>query len=318
MFKTAYETLPCRMYKMDEVYKNIQLALAGRDVALVDNTPVQFATGQTNAEVTVRGIMVIDGAVNIPIFAHPVALEEPSGANSKHWVVATDARDVTKRSFDSSWKVTTQSEYNMIRTRLILQTRWLTNIISGATSAPIQNFPMRIYSRWMADAMARRFNLDLDSAVRVQALAAFMYLSMHHEMKEIKDYELPDIAMKIGRGVNIPVNIVAEVIEGISYFDNVEEFCDNLITRIPSSRLEGLNPVVLYGIVKGSWFGKNASELVSVSIEHPPTFEALLYAAAGSSALQRTILGTLVKAELRDREALAFIEKINHATINKE
>ena len=98
----------------------------------------------------------------------------------------------------------------------------------------------------------------------------------------------------------------------------MEEFCDELSQRVGSSRLDGLNPVVLYGIIKGSWFGKNASELVSVAIEHPPTFDALIYAAASTSSLQRTILGTLVKGELRDREAMSFVEKINHLMLDKQ
>ena len=318
MFKTAYDTLPCRMYRLDEIYKNVALAIVGSDQAIVNAIPATFATGQNHAEVTIKSLFVIDGAVNIPLFAHPIAIEEMDSSHHKHYSVVSDARDVTKRDYDSGWKVSVQGEFNMLRTRLILQSRWLANLLCDATTAPVQNFPKRIYSRWLADALARRFNLDLDAAVRVQALAAFMYMSMHQVNKEIKDYEMVDIAMKIGRGVNIPTNIVSEVLDGANYFENVEEFCDNLVTRVPSSRIEGLNPVVLYGIVKGSWFGKNASELVSVAIEHPPTFDALIHSAAGSSALQRTVLGTLVKGELRDREALAFVEKINHAILGKE
>lgn len=318
MFKTAYDTLPCRMYRMDEIYKNLQIAISGNDPAIVDAIPASFATGQSHAEITVRSLFVIDGIVNLPLFAHPIAIPMLDSNNAKIFSVATDARDVTKRDYDSGWKVTVQAEFNLLRTRLLMQSRWLANILAGAVTAPVQNFPMRIYSRWLADALARRFNLDLDAAVRVQALAAFMYMSMHHSAKELRDYELVDIAMKISRGVNIPTTIVSEVLDDIGFFDNVEEFCDALVTRVPSSRIDGLNPVVLYGIVKGSWFGKNASELVSVAIEHPPTFDALIHAAAGSSTLQRTILGTLVKAELRDREALAFVEQINHLIIGKE
>lgn len=318
MFKTAYDTLPGRVYQMDDVYKKLQMAIAGSDEALVDAIPPSFATGQTHAEITVRSLFVIDGAVNLPLFAHPVALPAVDNNSQKIYNVVTDARDVTKRNYDSGWKVTVQGEYNLLRTRLILQARWLANSLAGATSAPVQNFPMRIFSRWIADALARRFNLDLDVTVRVQALAAFMYMSMHQEIKELNDYNMVDIAMKIAQAVNIPTAIASEALDGLSYFDNIAEFCDTLITRTGSSKIDGLNPVVLYGIVKGSWFGKNASELVSVSIEHPPSFDALIHAAAGSSTLQRTILGTLVKAELRDREALAFVEKINHAILGKE
>lgn len=318
MFKTAYDTLPCSMYKMDEIYKGISLAIAGNDRAITPAILPQFSSGQQHQDVTVSSMFLIDGAVNIPLFAHPILID--SSANSKVliYTAVSDARDVTKRDFDNGWKVTAQSEFNFIRARLIMQSRWFSNILSGAKSAPAQNFPMRVFSRWLADALARRFNLDLDAAIRVQALAAFMYISMHNSDKELKDYEIIDISMKISRGVNIPSGVVAETLADIHYLDNVSDFCDALITRVVNSRLEGLNPVVLYGIIKGSWFGKNASELVSVAIEHPPTFDALIHAAAGSSTLQRTILGTLVKGELRDREALAFVESVNRLILDKE
>lgn len=317
MFKSPYDTLPCRMYRNDEIYKAVQMMIASGDPALPKVGGPMFATSQSHQEVTVGSHFVIDGAVNLPLFAHPIVIENLNDGKVVFYNVVADARDVTKRGYESGWKVTSQSEFNLIRTRLILEARWLMNSLSGAQTAPVLNFPMRMFSRWIGDALARRFNMDLDATVRVQAIAAFMYMSMHHGDTEIKDYELVDMAMKISRGINVPTAIVSEVLQDITFFSNVEEFCDALLTRVGSSKLDGLNPVVLYGIIRGSWFGKNASELVSVAIEHPPTFDALLHAAAGSSTLQRTLLGTLVKAELRDREALAFVETINHAILEK-
>ena len=312
MFNSAYETRPCTMYRMDEVYKSLQLALVSNDSAITRPVPHIFATGQGHEDIIAIPHMVVDGAVGIPIFVHPVVIELPS-QDKKHKAVeiVVDGRDVTKRDYNDNWKPTVYGEYSFLRTRLALQARWSANILATEHGAPTHHFAMRIYARWITDLLSRRFNLDLDNAVRTQALAGFMYLSMHQPKKELKDYDMVDIAMKISRACSIPTAIASEVLTDLEYFSNVEDFTDAISTRIPSSRVSDLTPVVLYGILRGSWFGKNASELVSVAVEHPPTFDALIHAAAGSSSLQRTVLGTLVKAELRDRDAESFVQGIN-------
>ena len=318
MFNTAYETLPCRMYRMDEIYKAVAMATVNGNGSVRATVSSQFTQTQDHKDLSVTTSLLVDGTPNIPLFAHPIVITNHANAKTVHHDVVIDARDVTKIGYDGDMKIVSLSEYNLQRARVILQSKWTMNIGAGALSAPVHNFPMRVFSRWIADALARRFNLDLDASVRVQALAGFMYMSMHNTTKEFPEYELVDIAMKVSRAVNIPTNIAAEVLNHPAYFSSVEEFCDELSQRVGSSRLDGLNPVVIYGIIKGSWFGKNASELVSVAIEHPPTFDALIYAAASTSSLQRTILGTLVKGELRDREAMSFVEKINHLMLDKQ
>lgn len=318
MFKSAYDTLPCRVYKMDDIYKGLEMAIAGNNPAVHSLGPVMIAQDMSSIDRHSNISILIDGLPNMNLFAHPVVITMYDNTKNPSIYSISDARDVTKVDFSGQMKVTSPAEFNLIRARTYLQAKWVLALESGITSLPIHSFPLRIFARWIAESLTRRFNLDLDASLRVQAIAGFMYLSMHQEKKDLEPHDLVDISVKIGRSVSVPVNIVSEVLDGIGYFENVVDFCDELTQRVGSSHLDGLNPIVLYGIIRGAWFGKNASEMVAVSIEHPPTFDALIYAAASTSSLQRTNLGTLVKAELRDKEALSYVEKVNGLILNKE
>lgn len=315
MFNTAYETLPCRSYPMDGVSKALALALVGSGTGVQDIRSVQVAANVDAKDMYMRTAIVTDNVTNVGIFAHPVVIQTH---RDNEYSTITDARDVTKVEYDGGYKITSVPEYNFIRARAILQAQWSLSFIGGMVSNPYHNFPMAIYANWISDSLTRRFNLDLEASVRVKALAAFMYLSMHQRKKEFEEFLLVDIAMKISRVTKVPTNIVSEVIDTPIYFSDVDDFCGALATRVNSSRIDDINPVVLYSIIKGSWFGKNAPEIAAVAVEHPPTFDALTYTAASVSSFQRTILGTIVKQELRDREALAFVEKVNGLILEKE
>jgi len=316
MFNTAYETRPCRSYQMNEIGNALQRAIAADDPAIHRVTRSSFATGTDGKELTFSTAMVVDGASGVGLFAHPTVTANQMTSN--YYMTLVDARDVTKVDYHLNLKVTSQPEYNLIQARAILQTKWSTGFYAGLNSLPYHAFPMSIYADWISDALTRRFNLDLEASVRVKALAAFMYLSMHQRNKEMEDYDLIPIATKIAAVTNTPANIVSDVISVPLYLADIDDFCDAVSTRIQSSRLEDINPVVLYSIIKGSWFGKNSAELAAVAVEHPPTFDALVYAAGSVSSFQRTLLGGLVKQELRNRDALSFIQKINNLILDKE
>lgn len=315
MFNTAYETLPCRSYPMGEITNALQRADVGGQGSIREIIRPAFSTTTDHKDLTMRTAVVLEGTPGIGIFAHPIVIEM---LGSNIFKAMVDARDVTKLDYNGEMKVSSQPEFNLIRGRVILQSKWSMGYIAGLESLPYHSFPMAIFADWISDSLARRFNLDLEAAVQVKALAAFMYLSMHQRKKEFQDYELVEIVTKIGHVTNVPVNMVNEVISEPIYFDDINDFCEAVATRIPRSRLADLNPVVLYSIIKGSWFGKNSAELAAVAVEHPPTFDALVYAAASVSSFQRTILGGLVKQELRNRDALTFVEKINKIILDKE
>ena len=310
MFKSPYDTLPCRFYKLDHIVQVLQVMHQSQDPALIGIGTSAIVQGPDGHDYAHYSHVVVDGAPPLDYFSHPITF-------TTDILVETigDARDTTKMDYSQNFKITSQAEYNLIRARVILQSNWLTAIAHG--DAPIHGFPMEIYANWLADALTRRFNLDLDASVRVRALAAFMYISMHKATKEFEEHELVSLSLRIASTISVPANIVTEVLTDPIYFSNVEDFCDAVTTRITTSRLDGLNPTVLYGIIKGSWFGKNAAELVQVGVEHPPTFDALCYAAGTTSSLQRTLIGTIVKRDLKSKDAIGFIEKISRLIIGE-
>lgn len=320
MFNSAYETLPCKLYRLDDISKQVErLVLSSSDETsgLSKFSNKHMTSTGMNAEVaSVINAFINPNAVGINIFIHPLVIS--NGTASYRDAIVSDCRDVVKVDSFGGVKITAMGEYSFHRVRNYLQGEWHLNLIQGATQSPVNNYAMLVFSRLIADAFTMRFNLDLLTANKVQALAAFHYYSMHQKEKEIKDYELPNVILKIAKATRIPSDILAEVINELTFFSSIEDFCDKITEEGYSTVFAGTNPTVVYGILRRAWMGKNAPEIVAVSLEHPPTFEAMLHIASTNPSYAKTGIGIIAKKELRSRDALSFIEKNNRLILGDE
>lgn len=315
MFKTAYDTSACVYYRsLDDIQKVLGQVLAIQDDTTETLSVAGPITDRQGHPASYHACVLIDGVLDIPYFAHPMVITSLGGMPIHH--VISDARDSTRRDPMGGFKVTSLSDYSFTRIRTILQMRWLIDF-SQSSSASYQAFAIDIYSRWISETIARRFNLDITQTMQVKAIAGFMFISMHKQDKEIQDYERPELQMYITKNCKVPTTVMA-TLQMDNYIDDVKEFCEILSSQLDTNRLAGLNPATLFGLMKGSWFGKNAGEIVNVSLEHPPTFNGLIYAAAGSPSFQKTSLGKLVKENLKSNEAGSFIHSIAQLINNKD
>jgi hypothetical protein len=320
MFHTAYDTEPCRVYNLNELSRNLLASIESNDPSCRPLIKPLIAQDVHHKDVIVKTFGLSEGTPNIPMFTHPLVLDSLlKHAGSPVHYVTSDVRDSTDVDYHGNLKIKSIVEYNANRCRAILQGKWTLGIKAGVKEMPVNNFAMRLYSRWIGETFAQKLRCDIETTMRVKAIAAFMYYSMHQSKEEVTESELLQLSMKIGGAIRVPSNYVMEVLSDQLYLKDVKEFAALLGTGALSSRMEDVNPLVIYSSLRGTWMAlKNAAETVAVAIEHPPTFEALLYSAATTSALQRSALGTMVKEELRDKDALAFVERITRIIADVE
>ena len=105
MFNTAYETLPCRMYRMDEIYKAVAMATVNGNGSVRATVSPQFTQTQDHKDLSVTTSLLVDGTPNIPLFAPPIVITTHADAKIVHHDVVIDARDVTKIGYDGDMKI---------------------------------------------------------------------------------------------------------------------------------------------------------------------------------------------------------------------
>ena len=50
---------------------------------------------------------------------------------------------------------------------------------------------------------------------------------------------------------------------------------------------------MLYNALGNSWFGSNKTELISVALEHPPTWVAMIYTAVNDRGYRKSQIGAI-------------------------
>lgn len=271
MFPSAYETTPCKNHRMGNIYKLLE------ESYMMDGL-LHYASNI---------FFVTDEHKNIPQFAHPIYLPSKN-------IVVVDTR-FAGRLDRTTGKVKGGSDFNFLTIRSTLMAKsWV-----GGNTKDLMNvgdLSVRIYSRLMAENISKRMGLDINIQNRIQIISAYFYLSLFDAEELIVDEEsLLKNARRISSAVVLPADLVIEVLEEIPAMKTTAQFCDVLIARSGTVRLEKFSPSVLYAILGGIWYGSNAVETVTVSIEHPPTFVAMLYQTVNDRSYRKSIMGQIVQ-----------------------
>ncbi len=74
-----------------------------------------------------------------------------------------------------------------------------------------------------------------------------------------------------------------------------------------SMRLQDLKVATLYTYLAGSWFGMNRIELMGVTVEHLPTFVAIVFYALTTRSYRNTEVSKVALRYERSPDAKAFV-----------
>ena len=265
MIKQVYETLPCASYALDPIIKAIRLARVGGYLA-----PMELSSGTQVANC----FMVTASSKEIPPFAHPINIKAAERSLEDDYIVI-DVRGFMRVDSLGQYTVTAKSEYDFITMRAFLQKVW--NDDQPTDILNCGNLQLTAWIRWVSESIAQRMGLDPVAQMRVAAIVGIYFLSLYkRDEADIKDSMLK-MATQVARASYIPVEKVIEITENLEPMTNVTQLCLTLAQAGETSRLEKFNPALLYGILCSGWFGANAREVVAASLEHPPTWAALVF-----------------------------------------
>jgi hypothetical protein len=106
----------------------------------------------------------------------------------------------------------------------------------------------------------------------------------------LTDDDKQKIVSHIIRSGKIRPEVVYTIIDKLGPIKDLSSFCDNISKIVENVRLEKINSAILLTILNNSWYGTNAKEIISVSLEHPPTWMALVYTALSEKTFKSSVI----------------------------
>lgn len=276
MYIDPYETLSAKHYKTKEIKDSIKKAQLSDEL--------DFAL-KVNGEIINNLMMVTPKNEDVESFPHPIKVDL---RDKDQFVI--DARPFIKMESDGSNKITNVDDYKFLIIRGSLSREM---DLEPASLLSVGDFPKTIFTRWISSAITNRLGLNPEEQIKVTTVTLFYFYSLFRD-EEFEEQDKINILKKLSKVSYIPLDKSMEMIDQLYYMGGLNEFVDALKTITGSVRLSNLNVGMLLTMLGNSWFGFNAKEIIAVSLEHPPTFNAILIMALESRSYKKSVLGRLV------------------------
>ena len=115
--------------------------------------------------------------------------------------------------------------------------------------------------------------------MQLAIISSFYYQSLFIEESEFDAAIRDRFTANVIRNTKAPARIVLETTARIGKLANIQDFCTAIKEIVPNERLQDFNSGLLVTMLKSSWWGNNAGEMLAIAMEHPPLWVSLIYVA---------------------------------------
>lgn len=283
MKASPYQTKPGSTYQLSSIERALKLAAI--EGGLI---PARTVTG---AELNFW--MVTSENTEVPTFAHPV----PFNVFGQDTVVIDCRGTFNSRN---GFKVTNTTEYEFQVLRGALTLLALTEGLEDLVN--VGDLAMTTFARFLGENITRRLAFNPEEQMLITMVSAFYFMCMSRPAGEIDEREMQKMVVKVSRCTRLNAQWIFENNTEIRHMENIQDYIDVLKAVIPNRRMDTLNLALLYGIVGGGWFGLNARELMAVSLEHLPTWIAMVYKAVNDRSYRKAGISMVVQQADRNGE----------------
>lgn len=295
--------------------KSLKLYNAQSNIAEINRyITIDYAYIKTKEKLKIKPFT--DGSVTVnPVILYGlgdteksiIPLNHPLFSPSNNWG-ALDLRNFVKVAHDgTTYEIRNESEYRLTVTRFILTSLWYVGNQTSLYSLELAHFA---FSSWLSDNLASKFGLDLGDKLKLRVLANIYYSRMFSEYADSD--ELDRLLIRSKNDGIIPT-LFKEVYEQVSSPDSlssIDDFCAKCYAVTGNVRLKDLDYLVLVNIIQVSWMGANGKELITLSLEHPPTWISLVYAAITQRTFKRNYVTTVVERLSKRGNGDAFVKAL--------
>lgn len=312
IFKTPYNTTTGSSI----VTNKVELAI--KEAIIKDY--IQNVNGGINTDLDIKPIFISNAnnsEANIPYFFHPILIEDLH----KQKYLCIDVRQYVKQGQNdllNNFNIKNQSDFTLAFSRTALNLIWLTQ--RPETLRDISIIPNSIFSSWISEGLASRFALDPKDQMMLAIISSFYYQSLFTEFNTFIEEDRQKMTNTIIRATRAPAKLVFEVTDKIEKISNIEDFCSAIKSILENTRLENLNQGILITILGNSWFGSTAKEMLAVSLEHPPTWIALINSALTERTYKKSLLARISERYVGNKGGNDFLKAFDSlvSTVTKK
>ena len=288
IFKTPGETTVGRIEDRKKLTFALKEALISTDLSN-SNFGVE-PRGSTKA-VFYKGTESTD---TVPPFVHPVLIENFRGMNylvSDIRLFRTSSNHYqSDRQFEEA--VRNKSEFALMKTKSALSLIWL-----GDDPGQLRtqfSFAGGVYAAWLSNTIGRFYGLDLGDQTRISAISLYFYHLLFQNDTLLQDGALETAVVHTIKTTKMPAADIYALFEKMEPMEGIADYCKMVVKLSENIRLKGFDLQTLLTIIRNSWYGTNAKEMLQISLEHPPTWITIVYATLTergfkSSPLYKTI-----------------------------
>ena len=267
---------------------------------------------------------------DIDYFAHPIVLlnkrdsKENSLGGMDNFKVIFDLRGVVGE-VRGQRRITEWSTYAYMCARAVINHWW----ISHGYFAPINSMPvaMSIFANVIGEECGKTIAMSMDDALRVRTWAAIWYYMAHMQkhLPELKSDEKFRIMRYIQQHLKIDHSFTETVLEAAisGYADTMDIKAEDIGSiyhwfklapqACDSVRLEGAFKDIgsFIGMIGRAYIGPLNVETMSIAFEHPPTWLALVWAAANSYGVNNSALTKMTQRPIYRDGVTQLVRGIN-------
>lgn len=255
---------------------------------------IKDSTGYVNLNIkqlgAVRPVFITGyyaSEADIPLFTHPITILD----HRKEFALCTDLRffirkDTPLDNIRSGVKNLT--EFNFSINRTMLSMFWL-NEESSKLKNNLQ-FAGTVFSAWLAEAISKTYALDFKDQTTLAVITSYYYQSLFSDKKVFDEDEKQRMTMRTMKDTKAPAEFVFQIFDKIEPINDINDYVENVVRILENVRLKNFNLPMLLTIVKNSWYGTSAKEIISVALEHPPTWCAVVFAALSERTYKTSMI----------------------------
>ena len=305
-FRTAYDTTIGSLIETEKISTAIQESMI-RDYIYSRNKNELLPTERLNGFfITGRASSEND----IPVFNYPLLI---NNFRDKDFIVC-DVRTCFTSNKEGDFYLKNSAEYNFNLTKMLSNISWLSNHQSEMMFN--LSFAAVIFSTWLSSSITRGYALNPMERLKLTIFNHYYYHSLFFNEPVLSEENKQKVALHTIKAFRAPAQLVFDVFDSVSGINNIDEYCNFVKSNLlkDNIRLENFSKGMLFTYISNSWFGYNAKEMLAVSLEHPPTWISIVYAAINERTYKQSMVARIVSENNRNKVADEFTKSFHILT----
>lgn len=170
----------------------------------------------------------------------------------------------------------------------------------------------KIFAGWLSDTITKRFGLNPEDQLAIYVLSHFYYKTLFYNKDIFTDDEKLEFAHHTIKDSRVPANFVMGIFDKIGKMGSIHDYLENIKKIVESRRIQEINLGTLITVIGTTWYGTNSKEILTVALEHPPTFISIAAVAVTQRFYKKSAMYSLATkfgkpSEIEDYIKNAFL-----------